>query len=160
MTEREDLGVLLALAYVAFVDDLKAHLSRRYDGFGPWTGAVLRAVVDEPLSLRKLAQRLEMTSAGALKIVDSMVADGYLERVPHPTDGRVRAIAATALGRRLLASARAFHTRFEDSLRAELGDRAVNAARRTLEQIVATNPAPVPPVFRPPRRRGGDLEHT
>lgn len=159
MTEREDLGVLLALAYVAFVDDLKAHL-HRYDGFGPWTGAVLRAVADQPLSLRRLAERLEMTSAGALKIVDAMVADGYLERVPDPTDGRVRAIAATPRGRKLLASARAFHNRFEDSLRAELGDRAVNAARRTLEAIVATNPRPVPPVFRPPRRRGSEVAHT
>jgi DNA-binding MarR family transcriptional regulator len=157
--DRDDFGVLLAMAYVTFVDELVENLAG-YERFGPWAGFVLRAVDDEPISLRELADRLEMTSPGALKIIDPMLDEGYLERVSDPADRRVRAIALTPKGREALAAARAFHAEFESSLAEQLGADAVAAARGTLEAIVARNSTRVPRLFRAPKTRGGEAELT
>jgi DNA-binding MarR family transcriptional regulator len=150
---RDDFGVLLALAYVTFVEELHERLSG-YERFGAWTGIVLRALDDGPMSLTNLAELLEMSSAGALKIIGPMVEDGYLERVPDPNDRRVRAIALTRKGRSALREARRFHADFEASLVEVLGPNAVRATRRTLEAIVEREARQVPKIFRAPRRGG------
>src|SRR6476659_5066628 len=84
-----DFGILLGLAYSAFVDELRAHLAKSgFDRLNRSFGYVARALVDDTLSLRELADRLGITSQGALKIVDDMEANHYLERSPDPGDGR------------------------------------------------------------------------
>jgi DNA-binding MarR family transcriptional regulator len=149
--DRDDFGVLLSLAYVTFVEELRHHL-QGYEGFSSWTGTVLRVLDDGPMSLRQLAERLGMTSAGALKIVDPMVEQGYVTRLPDPEDRRVRAIALTPRGRDALGAARAFHARFEAALADEIGETAARATRRALTAIAQRAPEDVPPLFRKPRQ--------
>jgi len=87
-----EFGFLLALASVTFIDELHEAL-KKYPRFrGPWTGFVLRALDKEAMSLRQLAERLQMSSPGALKIVEPMVRDRYIRRVPDPSDRRVRLV--------------------------------------------------------------------
>jgi DNA-binding MarR family transcriptional regulator len=136
-SKRRDFGILLALSYVAFVDELRAELARA--GFAKLHnsfGYVARALAERPRTLRELAELLELTSQGALKIVDALERDGYLERRPDPTDGRAKLLTLSARGRAALGAARRFHRRFERELAAELGVRSVATLREVLEAVV------------------------
>jgi DNA-binding MarR family transcriptional regulator len=146
----DDFGVLLSLAYVAFVRELDDALSATgFPGFQRWYGYVLRALVDGPMTLRELADRLEVTSPAALKTVRAMEADGYLERRADPSDGRVRRVVLTARGSEALVAARAFHARFERELAVEVGPVRVRHTRIALAAIVDRGGRDVPRLFRP-----------
>ena len=146
-----DFGVVLALAYVTFLDELdRAMAVAGFGEFGPWYGFVLRALEPAPLSLRELADRLEMSSPGALKIVDAMVVGGYLQRQRSPKDRRVRQIALADRGRAALDTARRFHATFEAELADQLGADRTSAARATLTAIVDRGSRRVPRLFRHP----------
>jgi DNA-binding MarR family transcriptional regulator len=135
--DRPDFGILLALAYAAFVDELRAHLAA--SGFADLNrsfGYVARALDAESLSLRELADRLDITSQGALKIVDDMENGGYLERVADAKDGRTKRLRLTRRGKGALAAARAFHANFEADLVRRIGARQVAALRAALTGLV------------------------
>lgn len=132
-----DLGILMALAYGAFVAELRADMAAAgYAELDRSFGYVVRQLADGPLTLRELADRLGITPPGALKIVDGMEADGYLERTPDPDDGRAKRLRLTRRGRAALARARDFHRRFEARLAQELGRGKAAAFRAVLEAIV------------------------
>jgi DNA-binding MarR family transcriptional regulator len=135
--EQLDFGILLGLAYAAFVDELRAHLvSRGFDGLNRSFGYVARALASESLGLRELADRLGITSQGALKIVDHMEKHGYLERLPDLEDGRAKRLRLTKRGRSALAAARAFHARFEAEMARRTGPRQAAALRTALTELV------------------------
>ena len=128
-----DFGVLLAMAYGAFVDRLHRHMAEAgYPGFSTRTGFVLRVLDGGALSLRELADRLEMSSPAALKIIDAMVRDGYVERTSAPEDRRVRAVTPTERGYAALAAARRLHAILEEELVEMVGADDAAAVRRGL----------------------------
>jgi DNA-binding MarR family transcriptional regulator len=135
----EDFGILLARAYIGFVEALRSELAAEgYDDLHGSFGYVARALAEEPLTLRDLAVRLGITSQGALKIVDDMEAHGYLERRADPSDGRAKRLGLTKRGERALAAARAIHRRFERALADRFGKRKVAIGRAMLEEVVAS----------------------
>jgi DNA-binding MarR family transcriptional regulator len=139
-----DFGILLGLAYQRFVDELGTHLSQAgFTGVGGSFGYVLRALAQQPLTTSQLAARLGITSQGAAKIVDDMVAAGYLERRPDPGDGRQKQLVLSQRGQALLAAARRFHRNFERDLAAELGPRRAGTLRAALSGIVERAPGAV-----------------
>ena len=67
--EPVDLGVLLGLAYQAFVDLLRGDLKERgFDDLGGAYGYVFRALAGEELSQRELARRLRITDQGLFDV--------------------------------------------------------------------------------------------
>jgi DNA-binding MarR family transcriptional regulator len=137
MKESPDFGVLLALAYATFVEQLRDHLTQSgYADLHRSFGYVARALAARPLTLRELADQLELTSQGALKIIDEMEAGGYVQRRPDPDDARAKRLFLTRRGKQALAAARAFHARFEAELARCTGPKQVEAARAALMQIV------------------------
>lgn len=133
-----DLGVLLNLAYGAFVARLQTAMAKAgFQDLGPSFGYVFRVLDEGPTSLVSLATRLQMTSQGALKIVADMEAKGYVERRDHPDDARVRMVALTSRGRKALQTARRFHTAFEAQLATQVGASHAAILRTTLERIVS-----------------------
>ena len=149
--ERLDFGILLALAYTAFVDELRAELTRRgYRELNRSFGYVARALAEGPLTLKDLAGRLELSAPGALKIVDDMAAHGYLERLPDRTDGRAKRLRLSRRGKSALDAARRFHARFEEQLVGRHGLASVHALRALLSNIVEGRAlAGAPPALRP-----------
>lgn len=134
---RVDFGILLGLAYQAFVDQLRADLERRgFADLTPTVGYVVRAIAAsaDPPSQRDLAAHLGITDQGAGKIVNDLVARGFVTRRPSPRDSRANAIHLAARGRKLLAAARRFHARFEAALSREVGAEAA-VTRRVLAAI-------------------------
>jgi MarR family transcriptional regulator, 2-MHQ and catechol-resistance regulon repressor len=97
-----------------------------------------------PLTLNDLAARLYLDKSTASRVVKALVEKGYVERRPHPADGRAIQLAASDAGRRLHAAIeRDLLTQVEGliaefdpevrralaSLLARLGRAAVSAAR-------------------------------
>jgi DNA-binding MarR family transcriptional regulator len=139
-----DFGILLGLAYQRFVDELRAHLGEAgFIDLGGSFGYVLRALDQQPLTTSQLAARLGITSQGAAKIVDDMVAAGYVERRPDPGDGRQKQLFLSVRGSAVLAAARRFHRDFEQGLAGELGTRRAGELRAALTRIVERQPGAV-----------------
>lgn len=141
---RIDLGVLLGLAYMSFVDDLNAKLKKA--GFGDlrrWFVYVLRALDAEPLTATDLGRRLGMSHQGAMKIIDEMVARRYVVRAA--LDRSTKRLRLSARGRRALRVIRAFHAKFE----AKLGRARAKALRTSLEGVAKYDGDTPAPVVRP-----------
>ncbi len=142
--------MLVNLARVVFLDQLVAHLVQRgFAGFSTRTGWVIRSVGTEPRSLRELAQEMGLSSPGTLKVIEPMIATGYLERLTT-TDRRVRAVSVTALGWAAQAAAWEFHAQFEKSLADEVGADVAAATRQGLEALLARGSRHIPKGFEVP----------
>jgi DNA-binding MarR family transcriptional regulator len=144
-----DFGVLLAIAHATFFDRMLGHLADSgFAGFTTRTGFVLRLIGDDGLSLRELADRLEMSSPAALKVVDAMVTDGFVERVTTPDDRRIRRVRATDHGREALEEARRFHASIEQELAERIGAADAAAVRRGLVVLAGRASEAIPRVLR------------
>lgn len=82
-----------------------------------------------------LADRARIAKQTAVPLVDRLVADGYVERLPDPDDGRARLVRLTERGRRIIPFVRAEEVRIEDDWRRVLGQRRLAAMRRALEDL-------------------------
>ncbi|WP_235738902.1 MarR family winged helix-turn-helix transcriptional regulator [Nocardioides alcanivorans] len=144
-----DFGVLLNLAGVVFIDALHQRLADEgFDGFTVRGGLLLRSLGDDALSLRELADRIGLSSPGALKAIEPMVRAGLVERV-KAEDKRVRAVRVTDRGHAALACAAAFHAEFEASLAAQVGSDDAAATRRTLAALVERGSPHLPQTLTP-----------
>lgn len=134
-----DFGVLLNVAFNTFKSALEDDLAAAgFADVGPSFGYVFRLLSEEPCSLSELARHLHMTSPGALKLVDDMVAKGYVARTADATDRRVKRLGLTRRGRAALQRARDFHARCEQDLVDRLGARRMAATREVLGALAAT----------------------
>jgi DNA-binding MarR family transcriptional regulator len=138
LADRIDFGVLLNLAFGALKARLHDHMrAAGFDDLGPSFGYVFRLLDRDSPSLAELAATLGMTPQGALKIVSDMTAKGYVNRADDASDARVRRLVLAPRGKRALAEARKFHSRFERELGTQLGERRVASARAVLEAMAA-----------------------
>ena len=137
-----DFGVLLNVAFVAFKEALDADLAAAgFDDIGTSFGYVFRRLDEAPCSLSELAAQLGMSAPGALKVVDDMVAKGYVSRSADADDRRVKRLELTERGRAALGRARSFHRQYEQALAQRLGARQVALARGLLEAMAASHAA-------------------
>ena len=63
----------------------------------------LRRLVDGPLSLSDLAVAMDVDRPAATVAVDDLEERGLVQRTPHPTNGRMKLVALTAAGKRMVA---------------------------------------------------------
>lgn len=68
-----------------------------------------------------LVARSGLTKQAVQQFVDELVADGIVERVRDPADGRGRIVVFTERGRAVLADANAVKKRVEEQFRRKLG---------------------------------------
>jgi DNA-binding MarR family transcriptional regulator len=94
-------------------------------------GFVVQHVVEGPVRIGELAERMGVTQQAASKAVAELEALGYLERSGDPDDGRVRRVGLSARGAAAVATARAVRAEIERELAAALGADRVEAARGT-----------------------------
>ena len=128
------------------------HLLRRIsrdDGVDGVTGARLSAlsvlVYGGPMSAGSLARRERIAAPTAVRIVEALVRDGYVERHAVPGDRRRTDLAATPAGRALMERGRA---RRIERLAADLGPldrvelKALERALDLLESLEASTEVP------------------
>jgi DNA-binding MarR family transcriptional regulator len=114
-----------------------------------------------PLSMKRLAEAMDVSDASATGIVDRMEKRSLVERRHDTTDRRVVLVHPTEAGaqvfRNMAAHRREFLTRVlaeltEEEMNALLtGMRAIHAARRKLLDAAEANHPPCPAIDQPPR---------
>src|SRR3954453_19254409 len=81
-------------------------------------GFVFQHLVEGPVTIRVLAERLGVSQQAASKAVADLERRGYVKRTAAPADGRPRPVTLTARGDDAIAGAR----RHRAALAAELAD--------------------------------------
>lgn len=63
----------------------------------------LRRLADGPLPLRDLAQAMSTDAPAATVAVNDLEERGLVRRTPHPTNGRMKLVALSPAGKRMIA---------------------------------------------------------
>ena len=131
-----DLPVLLLGAARALVDGIDAGVrARGFTDLRPAHGFAFALLAGGGATAVELARHLDVTKQAAGQMVEELVGKGYVERRPHPDDGRARLVVLTAKG---WACTRAADEAAEETLRpwAEaIGGERVAALRADLGRI-------------------------
>ena len=134
MTARQ--ANLLAAVSLALADRMRADVEHRAGRGGQAPAALAILVQQEGLSLEGLRAQLDVSQSATVRLVDCLVADGFLERRPGP-DARTRALVLTRSGRaranRVLGARRAVM----DEALATLSAAERTALERMLEKLPA-----------------------
>jgi DNA-binding MarR family transcriptional regulator len=133
-----DLGRLLLEAHRAIASELDASLEERgYPDLRPGHAAVFLNIDRRAgTRLTELARRARMTKQGMMLVVDDLEERGYVRRVPDVEDARAKVVRLTARGRRCAAEARRAVQAIETRVRRQLGDRAYELLRESLEELI------------------------
>lgn len=97
-------------------------------------GGLALGAGDAPLS--HLVRDLRISKQSAGQLVDALVARGYLERAADPGDRRRLVVVLTERGRDAAAVQAGASRRVDEALAARVGQRGVDALRRTLAALV------------------------
>ncbi|WP_448625959.1 MarR family winged helix-turn-helix transcriptional regulator [Geodermatophilus sp. URMC 64] len=131
------LARLFAMAYRLLVDGLHERLPERgWTDVRPAFGFVLLALRAGPVSLRQLPGVLGTSKQAVSKLVEAMVASGYVERAADPGDARAKRVQLSARGRALLEAVDGIWTELEDGWAAELGEDRLAALRSDLTTVL------------------------
>ena len=103
-----------------------------FDDISRAQARLLAGIDPDGTRLVVLADRARIAKQTAVPLVDRLEADGYVERLPDPADGRARLVRLTERGRAIIPHARAEEARIEDDWRQVLGSRRLDALRRSL----------------------------
>jgi DNA-binding MarR family transcriptional regulator len=87
--------------------------------------------------LTVLASRLGTTKQAAGQLVDELVEQGMLERVPDPTDARAKLVKFSKRGERALLDGLEVLRELEDEMRAVVGNTKMASLHAALAAIVA-----------------------
>lgn len=132
-----DLPVLVSLAGPAVERLLLSRLDARgHHGLRRSHGYVIQRLVEHEPTIGELADSLGMTQQGASKQVVDLERLGYAERVPSPTDRRVRTVRLTGAGRAVLTAGRSEREDLEAEVAARVGAEAVSGAKLALAALL------------------------
>jgi DNA-binding MarR family transcriptional regulator len=149
MTEPDvPLARLFAVGYRLLVDAMHEELRRRgWTDVRPAYGFVLLALRDGPTSLRGLPTALGTSKQAVSKLVDAMVAAGYVDRATDPEDARAKRVQLSDRGRELLAAVECIYRELESGWAAVLGDARLAELRADLTAVLtATSGGSLPAV--------------
>jgi DNA-binding MarR family transcriptional regulator len=142
------LARLFAIAYRLLVDGLHERLrSRGWTDVRPAFGFVLLAARDEPTTTKELAALMGTTKQAASKLVEAMVASGYVRRAVGAEDARQRPVHLTARGRKLLTAVEQIYLELEQEWAGTIGVANLRRVRTDLTRVlVAEHDGELPPV--------------
>ena len=141
------LARLFAVAYRQLVLDLHTELEHRgWTDLRPATGFTLLTLREGPLTGVDLATVLGMTKQATAKLVDEMVSSGYVERSTGSHDARLRPIALTDRGRKLLAAAEEIYADLESRWASRIGEDHLAVLRNDLVSVLSQENGELPPV--------------
>ena len=136
MSSEPHLGQLLVAARRQFETELTERLNRA--GYADVTlahsglFAHLDADGTRPV---ELARRAGMTRQSMGELISDLVARGYVERAPDPTDGRAQLVRLTRAGEELARTARRAIAELERRYERNLGAEGLLALRRGLAEM-------------------------
>ena len=134
--EAQELTALVLAAGNALVDGIhNGVVARGFADLRPAHGFAFARLAPSGATISELAVHLGMTRQAAGQLVDELVAKGYVERRPHPDDGRARLIVLTDRG---WACTRAADQAAAETIKIwadTLGEDRLRALRNDLAQV-------------------------
>lgn len=95
----QHLTVVLLAAANALIDGIHAGVvARGFDDLRPAHGFAFTRLAPDGATISDLAAHLDVTRQAASQLVDELEIKGYVERRPHPADGRARLVVLTERG--------------------------------------------------------------
>ncbi len=146
--EAPPLARLFAMAYRQLIEGLHQRLKARgWTDVRPAFGFVLGAARDTATTSTELAVLTGTSKQAASKLVDAMVAAGYVRRRVGVDDVRQRPVELTPQGRKLLATVEQIYRELEAEWFEIIGADAVERIRGDLAQVLrASHGGALPPV--------------
>jgi DNA-binding MarR family transcriptional regulator len=111
--------------------------ARGWDAFQPTFTNLLAHVDTEGTTISRLSERTGTTRQAVSQLVRTVERAGFLERVPHPSDGRSVLVRHTETGRRILLDAIEVMTAIEDEYRERAGAPEIDGLKRLLAHLLA-----------------------
>jgi DNA-binding MarR family transcriptional regulator len=102
-----------------------------------------------------LAERVGMTRQSMSELVDYLVARGYLERMPDPSDRRAVLVRRTEKGWAINAIARRVVEETQEEWRRALGEKEFQTLLQLLRRLVVVIGGPTGAAGYPRRQKGG-----
>jgi DNA-binding MarR family transcriptional regulator len=131
----------LLTAATVLVDNIHSGVvARGFTDLRPLHGFVFSRLSPSGATVTGLAEHLGVTRQAASQIVDELVAKGYVERRPHPTDARARLVVLTERGRRCTRAAEDAAVDAMESWEDILGERRLLAMRDELLRLAPRGP--------------------
>jgi DNA-binding MarR family transcriptional regulator len=93
----------------------------------------IRRLARRPMSMRELAEAMDIDPPNATVLVSDLEAQGLVRRRPHPTDGRAKVVEATRKGKALARKADAILATPPEAL-SELPAEDLETLRRILRR--------------------------
>ncbi len=141
------LARLFAIAYRQLVDGLHERLrALGWTDVRPAFGFVLLAVRDGPATTTQLAALTGTTKQAASKLVETMVAAGYVERSVAGDDGRQRPVGLTPRGQELLATVEQIYVELERDWATVIGPSHLERMRGEIVRVLSNAGGDLPPV--------------
>jgi DNA-binding MarR family transcriptional regulator len=134
----DELVVLVVRTAKAMVDRLRAE--KPDAASSPLTvvhGLAMRYLLGrDDVTAVELARHLRITKQSASEVVTLLEQNGLVQRAPHPTDGRARAVLLTDLGKAKLDDGHERWQQLEDEWAALVGRKNLEIVRGALEQYL------------------------
>jgi DNA-binding MarR family transcriptional regulator len=138
------LGGLLRLCHQELVNEVARRLAAAgMSDVRPAQYAVCQQLAGHPAGLRltELAAYSGITKPSMSALVDGLERSGYVERVADTRDQRAQLVRFTARGRAFAKTALRAVASFEREWARRVGEREIEALRRTLRAIVESRSA-------------------
>ena len=138
----EELPLLMVRALKAMVAEVAAQDDTpNTSGLTAMHGIAVRYIAERSdVTTVELAAHLRVTKQSASEIVGALEREGYVERRPHPLDGRARVVELTTSGRAGLVRSRARWTLLVRDLEQLVGSAEVATVRRVFEAFLEAHP--------------------
>lgn len=134
---QRSLGFLLRSAYQLLADEVYRQLhAAGFPEVRVAHSAVLRHIRPSGSRVTELADRAGITKQSMGYLVDHLVAHGYAELVPDPSDGRARLVKLSRRGRKLVDTLLRLSTDAEVELGRTIGESNLRVLRAGLERFV------------------------
>jgi len=133
-----DLGQLALFVGQAMNAATRAALAAKGFDVRDSHAAVIQHLVEGPLPIGDIAERLAVTQQAASKAVTELEALGYVERLASADDKRVTQAGLSARGREVLGATRKARAVIDKKLATALGVEALASARQALGAVLDT----------------------
>ncbi|MBB1627274.1 MarR family winged helix-turn-helix transcriptional regulator [Achromobacter sp. UMC71] len=100
-----------------------------------WLPLVQLARAPGPMRQKELAAALSLDNSAVVRVLQSLEASGFIERLEDPDDRRAKALAITAQGRQLVRRVHTVSAELERELLDGMAPADVDAAHRVLERL-------------------------